>query len=168
MDEEHAVELSRLVDRNREHLRQWLQWVDNSRTTQDSRTFLREVQKVYRDTRTVTAGIWRRERLSGMVGLNEVNWVDRSTKFGYWLDARLQGQGIMTRACEVLAEHVFEDLELNRIEIEAAVENLKSRAIPERLGFQLDGVRREAQFLNGRYVDIAVYGMTANEWRARE
>ncbi len=168
MDEEQAVELSRLVDRNREHLREWLQWVDNSRTTQDSRDFLREVRKMYRDSRTVTAGIWHRERLSGMVGLNDIDWANRSTRFGYWLDAGLQGEGIMTRACQALIEHVFNDLELNRIEIEAAVENVRSRAIPERLGFQLDGVRREAQFLNGRYVDIAVYGMTASEWHARE
>lgn len=168
VDEEQAVELSRLVDRNREHLREWLPWVDDSRTTQDSRVFLREAWKMYRDSRTVTAGIWHRERLSGMAGLNDIDWANRSTRFGYWLDAGLQGQGIMTLACEALVEHVFTDLELNRIEIEAAVENARSRAIPERLGFHLDGVRREAQFLNGRYIDIAVYGMTAGEWRARE
>ena len=168
MDEEQAVELSRLVDRNREHLREWLPWVDDSRTTQDSRVFLREARKMYRDSRTVTAGIWHLERLSGMVGLNDIDWANRSTRFGYWLDAGLQGQGIMTRACEALVEHVFTDLELNRIEIEAGVENARSRAIPERLGFYRDGVRREAQFLNGRYIDIAVYGMTAGEWRARE
>ncbi len=167
MDEDQAGELSRLVDRNREHLREWLPWVDDSRSTQDSRAFLRKVRKMYRDSRTVTAGIWHRERLSGMVGLNEIDWLDRSTKFGYWLDAGLQGNGIMTRACEALVVHVFTDLELNRIEIEAAVENVRSRAIPERLGFHLDGVRREAQFLNGRYVDLAVYGMTASEWQAR-
>ena len=168
VEEEQAVELSRLVDRNREHLREWLPWVDDSRTTQDSRVFLREVRKMYRDSRTVTAGIWHRGRLSGMVGLNDIDWVNRSTRFGYWLDAGLQGQGIMTRACKALVEHVFADLELNRIEIEAAVENVRSRAIPERLGFQLDGVRKEAQYLNGEYVDLAMYGMTAGEWHARE
>ena len=168
LEEEQAVELRRLVEKNREHLREWLPWVDDNQTTQDSRVFLREARKMYRDTRTVTAGIWHMGQLSGVVGLNEIDWHNRSTRFGYWLDAGLQGKGIMSRACEALVEHVFADLELNRIEIEAAVENVRSRAIPERLGFQLDGVRREAQLVNGRYLDIAVYGLTASEWHARE
>lgn len=103
-----------------------------------------------------------------MIGLNEIDWANRSTKIGYWLDAGHQGKGTMTRASEALVQHAFTDLEFNRVEIEVAVRNTRSRAIPERLGFTFDGIRREAQYLYGRYEDIAVYGMTAAEWRARE
>ena len=167
LDEEQALELARLVDRNREYLREWLPWVDDNRTTQDSREFLRGARKMLRDKGTVTAGIWHDGRLSGVVGLHEIDWANRSTRLGYWLDAGLQGNGIMTRACQALLEHVFMELELNRVEIEAAVGNERSRAIPVRLAFSFDGIRREAQYLYGRYLDIAVYGMTAGEWQAR-
>ena len=168
LDEEQALELRRLVDRNREYLREWLPRVDASRTTQDSRDFLREARRTYRETRAVTAGIWRNEQLTGVIGLNEIDWANRSTKIGYWLDAGHQGKGTMTRASEALVQHAFTDLEFNRVEIEVAVRNTSSRAIPERQGFTFDGIRREAQYLYGRYEDIAVYGMTAAEWRARE
>ncbi len=165
--EEQALELRRLVDRNREYLREWLPWIDASRTTQDSRDFLREARRTFRNIRAVTAGIWRNEQLTGVIGLNEIDWANRSTKIGYWLDTGHQGKGTMTRACVALVQHAFTDLELNRVEIEVAVRNTRSRAIPERLGFTFDGIRREAQYLYGRYEAIAVYGMTAAEWRAR-
>jgi hypothetical protein len=36
-EERHAQEVAELVDQNRAYLRQWLPWVDNSRTVEDSR-----------------------------------------------------------------------------------------------------------------------------------
>jgi ribosomal-protein-serine acetyltransferase len=53
---------------------------------------------------------------------------------------------------------------LHRVEIQAAVDNRRSRAIPERLGFREEGVRREAERIGERYNDLAVYAMLASEW----
>jgi ribosomal-protein-serine acetyltransferase len=52
------------------------------------------------------------------------------------------------------------------VRLAAATENAKSRAIPERLGFHLDGVLREQERVDGRYVDHAVYTLLRREWRA--
>lgn len=76
----------------------------------------------------------------------------------------MQGKGLMTKACETLVRHAFEDLGLNRVEIRAAVDNRKSRAIPERLGFQQEGVLRDAEWLYDRYADLVVYAMLAKDW----
>jgi ribosomal-protein-serine acetyltransferase len=51
------------------------------------------------------------------------------------------------------------------VEIRAAVENKKSRAIPERLGFLFEGVERDGEWLYDHFVDLAVYGMLAADWR---
>jgi ribosomal-protein-serine acetyltransferase len=40
-EERHAQEVAELVDQNRIYLRQWLPWVDNSRTVEDSKAFIR-------------------------------------------------------------------------------------------------------------------------------
>lgn len=56
-----------------------------------------------------------------------------------------------------LTEFAFDALNLHRVSIAAAVENQKSRAIPERLGFRFEGVMREAEWLYDCFVDHALY-----------
>ncbi|MNV95651.1 putative ribosomal N-acetyltransferase YdaF [compost metagenome] len=70
----------------------------------------------------------------------------------------------MTSACRVFIDYAMLEMELNRVEIRCATENLSSRAIPERLGFVLEGIVREAEKLPSGYVHHAVYGMLRREW----
>ena len=42
------------------------------------------------------------------------------------------------------------------------------RAVAERLGFRHEGIHREVYLLDGRFVDIEVYSLLADEWEARE
>ena len=55
-------------------------------------------------------------------------------------------------------------MDLNRVQINCNVENERSRAVPERLGFKLEGIHRQVEYLNGRFGDWAVYGMLREEW----
>ena len=103
-------------------------------------------------------------RIVGAVGFHGVDWVHRTTSIGYWLDAGLQGRGIMTRAVRALVDHALRGWQLNRVEIRAAPDNRRSRAIPERLGFREEGVLRQAERVGDRYLDSVVYGMLASEW----
>ncbi len=101
----------------------------------------------------------------GVIGFNEFDWRNKIGYIGYWLSKDAQGKGIMTRAARALIDYGFEILDLNRIDIRAAVDNKKSRAIPERLGFNQEGILRQTEWLYDHYVDHVVYGMLANEWR---
>jgi ribosomal-protein-serine acetyltransferase len=58
-------------------------------------------------------------------------------------------------------------LEFNRVVIQCAVDNVKSCAIPLRLGFTLEGVLRQSDMLNGQFLDMNVYALLRNEWLAR-
>lgn len=71
----------------------------------------------------------------------------------------------MTEAVKVFVEHALVDLKLNRVEIRCAVENYKSRSIPERLGFTKEGLTRESEWLYDHYVDHVIYSMLASEWK---
>lgn len=71
----------------------------------------------------------------------------------------------MTRAVKALTHYAFHELNLNRVDIRAAVENKKSRSIPERLGFVNEGRLRQAEWLYDRYVDCIIYGMLAEDWK---
>jgi len=62
-----------------------------------------------------------------------------------------------------MVAHGFAAWELNRITIECATENTRSRAIAERLGFKLEGVVRGIQWLHDRFVDAAMYGLLRSD-----
>jgi ribosomal-protein-serine acetyltransferase len=99
----------------------------------------------------------------GYVGLD---WGNRSTRVGYWLDEGRQGMGTMTAAVRLLVDHALMVWELNRVEIIVATENHRSRAIPERLDFREEGTLRQYQLVGGRYLDCVSYSMLAAGWRA--
>ena len=63
----------------------------------------------------------------------------------------------------------FDELGFHRVFIRAAPGNVRSRAVPERLGFVEEAVlREEARGAVARgFHDLVVYGMLEDEWRAR-
>ncbi len=160
----HAEELFTLVDQNRLHLRRWLNWVDDNRSVADSRSFIRGALQQFANNNGFQAGIWFGGALAGVIGFNYIDWRASKTEFGYWLGAPFQGHGLITRACRALIDYSFDDLRLNRVEILCASGNLKSRAIPERLGFTQEGMLRQAEWLYDHFVDLVVYGLLASEW----
>jgi ribosomal-protein-serine acetyltransferase len=54
---------------------------------------------------------------------------------------------------------------MNRIEIRCATENLRSRAIPEKLNFKLEGVLRQSEWRHSRFFDMAIYSTLREEWK---
>ena len=92
---------------------------------------------------------------------------NRKTEMGYWLAASAQGKGVMTRTVRAMVAHAFGHWKLHRVIVYAATENRRSRAVVERVGFTLEGIAREAEWLGDRFVDLAQYSMLEQEWRQR-
>jgi ribosomal-protein-serine acetyltransferase len=111
------------------------------------------------------AGIWLQSNLAGIASLHNTIWADRKASLGYWLGASFQGQGLVTKACRVLISHSFSELKLNRLEIQCAPENERSRKVAERLGFRKEGVLRQSWWSRDHFVDQVVYGLLASEWQ---
>ena len=164
--EEDAPELFALTDGNREYLRRWLPWVDATKAVEDTLRFIREAEEHLGRNDGFQAGIGYHEQLVGVAGYHYWNWANRKTEIGYWLAERFQGMGIMTRACGALVAYAFDKLGLHRVEIRAAAGNVRSRAIPERLGFVQEGVLRQAEWTLGGPEDQVVYGLLRKDWEA--
>jgi ribosomal-protein-serine acetyltransferase len=88
----------------------------------------------------------------------------KEISIGYWLDEKYVGKGIMTKACIEFINYAFDVYKLNRVEIRCAEDNLKSRAIPERLGFTKEGIIRDGELLNDGYTNCIIYGLLRREW----
>lgn len=166
LEERQASELFAAVDRERAHLQQWLPWVAATTQVDDTLNFIRTSLQQFANNEGLAAGIWCGSQLVGVLGTHKIDWLNRKVEIGYWIASKFQGRGIITEACRTLTEHAICEWKLNRVEIHCAAGNEKSCAIPKRLGFQYEGLLREAQLLNGRYVDTHVYAMLAREWNA--
>ncbi|GIN57280.1 GNAT family N-acetyltransferase [Lederbergia ruris] len=73
-------------------------------------------------------------------GLHRIDWSIPKFEIGYWIDSRFSGEGYMTEAVKGIAQFAFRELQARRVEIRCDAKNMKSRAIPERLGFSLEGI----------------------------
>ena len=162
-----AQALFALVETNRERLRRWLPWPDANRCVQDSRAYILRVRAQAKAGTAQSFGLWWRDRLVGIAGFVWIDAANGSAGIGYWLAQEAEGHGLMTGAVTALVRHGFRTLKLNRIEIRAGVRNLRSRAIPRRLGFRHEGTLRQVERLTDRHVDHAVYGLLAGEWPVR-
>jgi ribosomal-protein-serine acetyltransferase len=152
----HAELLFDLVQENEARLRAWVPWLKNTSTAECTRRFIRQRLQRLADGNGWAAGIWCRGSLAGEIGFDFIDRDNRFTEIGYWVGAAFEGQGLVSRACRALVEHAFADLGLNRVQIRCAVENRRSRSIPERLGFKLEGCLRGTERLADRYVDLVV------------
>jgi ribosomal-protein-serine acetyltransferase len=153
------------VERNRAYLRQWLPWVDRTRSALDVRDFIAQSREKFLSSQSPDAAIWVDGRLGGSIGSHLIDWPNRSTSIGYWIDPGLQGRGLITRSCTAMLDYLFGDLALHRVEIRCGTGNTRSGAIPARLGFTREGVAREAQWVSERWVDMVVWSMLEPEWR---
>ena len=160
-----AGELYLLVDRNREYLREWLPWVDGTRSPEDVATFIERARRQYLENQSPQAAILIDGRIAGSVGCHEIDWGNRNTSIGYWLEASRQGSGLMTRCCAAMLDYLFDELELHRVTIQCGEANHRSCAIPQRLGFLREGLLREAEWVNGRWLDLVLWGMLKEDWR---
>ena len=162
MEETDAQELHRLVEVNRAYLAEWMPWAADQ-TLEGTTAFLGKVRKQHEEGNGYQCALVLDGRIVGSVGYHGINRESDSTSLGDWLDEGNQGQGLMTRAVSALTDHAFDEWELNRVEIHAAAGNRRSRAIPERLGFQQEGVLRDYERVGDRYLDIVVYSLLASD-----
>lgn len=156
-----------LIDANRQHLRRWHQWVDNTRTVDDTRTFLETASSPEYRARTIAGIVEFHGTAVGVLGLGGLDSANRAAEFGYWLAEEAQGKGIITRGCRALIETAFRERGIHRIVIRTAHDNVRSRAVAERLGFTMEGNQREAFLMQGGFRDVVVYSLLVHEWPVR-
>ncbi|WP_226584868.1 GNAT family N-acetyltransferase [Halobacillus litoralis] len=165
---EDAEELFALSDRSRDHLRAWLPWIDFTHTPEDTKNYVQGCLKRYAENDGLTVCILYKGNIAGVIDFHEIDHKNKKTSIGYWMGAEFKGRGMLTRASQILFDYAFKEMGINRIEIRAAEKNLKSRAVPERLGFVQEGIIRHAALLYDEYTDHVVYGMLKEDWEKRK
>jgi ribosomal-protein-serine acetyltransferase len=170
----HAEQLAAAVDGARVHLAPWIPVPHVVTDVDSARDVLRRWADHHaQDTRHIY-GIWRRNGFwwdSELVGSAVFPAFDTSTgmcELGAWLVPEVQGRGLITRAAHYLIDWAIRERGMSRVEWNCDQRNTRSRAVAQRLGLVLEGVRRSSHVVAGERQDCEMWSVLAPEWLARE
>lgn len=130
------------VQSSRNDLKKWLQFAQKDQTLEETEANIREAYLKFLSRENLRLHIFHRETgaFVGCTGLHRIDWEVPKFEIGYWIDSKQSGNGYMTEAVEGVMKFAFQRLKANRVEVHCDAKNIKSRAIPERLGFKLEGI----------------------------
>lgn len=105
------------------------------------------------------------DRCLGHVGLYQIDGRVRSAEFAIMVgDKASWGRGIGKRVTRFAIRYGFSWLNLNRLQLSYLGTNLRAAKLYEGLGFKREGVLREAQYKDGRFIDVVVMSMMRSEY----
>lgn len=108
------------------------------------------------------------EEAVGTIGLMDLDHRNGTAEIGLFLAPEYHGRGFGTEASELVTGYAFGELRLHRVLARVLAGNEASMRVWEKLGYEHEGVHREAAFVGGEHVDLHHYGVLADEWRDRE
>ncbi len=155
------------IEESREHLAKWMPWVQHLWSLADERAALAGVRARWRTREDLTVGIFDRRTgaLLGGTGLHRINWALRVFEIGYWIRRTAEGSGYVTEAVALLVRYAFDRLGAHRVEIRMDPRNVRSRRVPERLGFVFEGIlRRSAPDVHGAPSDRCIFALIREDY----
>jgi ribosomal-protein-serine acetyltransferase len=167
IDPADGPELWTVVDRSRDHLEQWLPWVPFNSTPSASQRYVDSCAADWDAGKAVRLGIRSATsgELLGLVGLDCCVHIHKSCELGYWLAKDAAGRGLMTEAASLCLALAFDELGIHRVRCAAATQNERSLRVIRRLGFQFEGVARQAERVRGAWFDHAVFSLLSTDAR---
>ena len=105
--------------------------------------------------------------IAGIVGLEGISPVNRDAVIALFVDRAIRRQGIGVRATALVLDFGFRQLGLNRVTSYYRKDNAGSRDLTSQVGFEVEGTMRQAWFSDGKFHDMIVVGLLAENWTLR-
>lgn len=158
--EDDAETMASLAQRCYQHLAPWMVWAKPDYSVDDALFWIRRGDD---ETSHPFLVLDESGTAVGSAGLNGFSAQNSLANLGYWIAPDAQGEGIATRATNLLLRYAIEQVGLNRVEIWMSTENAPSQAVAERSWATYEGTLRQNLLLNGRAHDSHCYGFVASE-----
>ena len=167
IDASDGPELWLSVSGSRTFLQRWLPWVQFHVDPASSTRFADACANDWDQGRALRFVIRERAHrtLVGVVGLEACVHLHRSCELGYWLRKEATHRGLMTEASLAAMSFAFQQMGAHRLRIAAATDNHASLSVIGRLGFRFEGIARQAEWCDGRWLDHAIFGLLATDLR---
>lgn len=161
-------DLFRAVEASREALRRWLPWVEYTTDVALSNRFAEACAADWDHGRAVRFAI--RERgtgaFLGIVGLENCIHLHKACELGYWLRSDATRKGFMTEAVGQCLHFAFRYMGVHRLRVAAATDNHSSLRVIGRCGFHFEGIARQAEWCDQRWLDHAVFSLLSVDYRS--
>jgi RimJ/RimL family protein N-acetyltransferase len=132
-----APRLKEAVDSSVDHLRAWMPWAESEpRPLEDKVALLRRFRGAFDLDQEFVYGIFAADEseVVGGTGLHRRVGED-AFEIGYWIRESRTGQGLATEVSAALTRVAFEVCDVDRVEIRVDPENVRSLAVPRKLGY---------------------------------
>ncbi len=153
------------VSSAREALEPWLPWVPFTDSLQACQRYVRACAVDWDAGRALRFALrsLHDQQLVGVVSFDHCNHHHRTAELGYWLHPSCWGRGWLTQAARAAVDFALRRAGFHRIRCAVATTNQASLAVVARLGFQPEGIARQAEWVQGRWVDHAVFSRLATD-----
>jgi len=159
--------VNRAIVTSVEDLKPWLPFVQTTPTPADTEENIRQSIDNFISRTALRFLIFNKETndFIGTTGFHNIDWDVQKLELGYWIDSNNSGKGYMVEAIDHLTRYALDDLGMKRVEIRTEQENFKSRAIPEKLSFRLEGILENDDLsVDGkRWTDTCIYAKTTKK-----
>ena len=155
-----GAEISAAIRETFDDLKIWMPWAHEIPTVEESEERVRRARCDFlsREELWLLLFLKGTKTLVGCSGLHRIDWDVPKFEIGYWCRKRFQGQGYITESTEAITRFAFEVLGAKRVEIRCDPNNVRSRRIPERLGFVLEAtLQNDARTPSGELRDTLVF-----------
>ena len=162
---EDVSQFRELVERNREHLRPFMEWIDSfSGNDQELLDLLLGFRGRCDLAQDYTFGIFHRDddRFIGGTGLHP-RVGPNALEIGYWIGHPYVRRGYASQVVRMLTRVALERMGAARVEIHIHTDNLASMGVPEPQGFRREGLRRSRLWLRGQPCDSIAFVMVPED-----
>lgn len=161
-DEAEAMHAA--LEESRGEVPVWLPETDGL-TLDDVREFLAAGPRMWQDSSAFHFGIFdpHTGRYLGGCGLTQVNLRHRVCNAYYWVRSSETGRGVAGRAARLMARFAFDQLQMQRMEIVAEVENLLSIRVAEKAGAVREGLLRNRLNNRGEPRDAVLFSLIPSD-----
>lgn len=152
-------------------LHKWLPWAVPHYQRSDAVAFLRDSSSAWHDGRAYDFAIRRIDDSGRHVGNVSVWFTSRQAgvgEIGYWVRTDETGKGIATEAVARMLAIAFDELNMHRVVLRIAVDNVGSEHIATKLGFTREGLLREEVLVRGVWLDHSLWGLLEHEYRRQK
>ena len=109
-----------------------------------------------------------RDEPVGTISAVEIHEKTKEIEIGYCIGVDWWGKGIVTEAFRGIIPFFFDQVGARRICAQHDPENPASGRVMEKCGLQYEGTLRQADYNNRGIVDVAVWGLLADEYREKK